>query len=342
MRASMGHRSTSSRRASIEPKIRLERRPQRFLKVLGPEVEEARTINIGHEEMGPGGQLQAYPKTAEEGYRSIKQRHCPSPDFERVELRVSHGKKVRIIPIPYENYLGAFLGEQFQLGRRIRQGSHSNPWRYPLEDAHVGEKSYSDTYEIITLDHPVRHLEAKVYTIAGVPQRHYHACKRSMKRLAGRALCEIDQNGRKYFVFEPDVEPPSQQQQGLRVGCSRPRQVSAQNLFLGLRNNISDPGGTENENPRNDTAAPLSSFGQNSQSERVPEENAHNNQAKSGKQRRRRKTKRKSKMNPHYTQEELEALAQKGLADAAKLSLYDLLICESPQKNYFVSTTRER
>ena len=85
--------------------------------------------------------------------------------------------------IPYENYIGAILGGQFQLGRLIRQ------------------ESDGDVYLVDSLNEPTLNLEAKAYTLGGLSESQRKAIKKPRQR-----LCSIDQAGKKFIVYRVDAK----------------------------------------------------------------------------------------------------------------------------------------
>ena len=90
--------------------------------------------------------------------------------------------------IPYENYVGAILGDHFQLGRLIRQDLDG------------------DVYSANSLKSVTQNLEAKAYSFNGLSRRDLDFRKKSMNQLPGR-FCSIDQAGRKFIVYQNDKSP---------------------------------------------------------------------------------------------------------------------------------------
>ncbi|KAK8102960.1 hypothetical protein PG984_016106 [Apiospora sp. TS-2023a] len=86
----------------------------------------------------------------------------------------------------YESYIGAILGEQFQLGAMIREDGLDRR-----------------TYEIQPLMNPQWKLEATAFSLTGLPEKLLALRKRQLRQLKKRSLCQIDQAGLKFVIHEP-------------------------------------------------------------------------------------------------------------------------------------------
>ena len=84
--------------------------------------------------------------------------------------------------IPYENYIGAILGGQFQLGPLVRQEPDGN------------------VYLVESLNRSTLKLEAKAYTLAELSQSQRKATKKLRQQ-----ICSIDQAGKKFVVYRVDA-----------------------------------------------------------------------------------------------------------------------------------------
>ena len=95
--------------------------------------------------------------------------------------------------IPYENYIGAILGGQFQLGPLIR---------HEID----GIVYLVDSLNKSTLD-----LEAKAYTLGGLSNSQRKAAKKLRQK-----LCSIDQAGKKFVVYRVDAKSTDSRKQQQR------------------------------------------------------------------------------------------------------------------------------
>ncbi|KAM0799177.1 hypothetical protein BDR22DRAFT_856957 [Usnea florida] len=95
--------------------------------------------------------------------------------------------------IPYENYIGAILGGQFQLGPLIRQELDGN------------------VYLVDSLNEPTLDLEAKAYTLCTLSKSQRKAAKKFKQK-----LCSIDQAGKKFVIYRVDAKSQDSRKQQQR------------------------------------------------------------------------------------------------------------------------------